>query len=98
MINFDEKRDFIRMAADHPLQFQIAESGQAGQGTCINLSATGVLFHTDQPIATGTPLSINITPQYSVVSPFEAEAEVLRCKPNGVEGEYEIAVRILSIT
>ncbi len=97
MINFDEKRDFIRMAADHPLQFRVAGSAQTGRGTCVNLSATGVLFHTDQPIATGTQVSINITPTYSVVSPFDADIEVLRCKPNGVEGEYEIAGKILSI-
>ena len=98
MINFDEKRDFIRMAADHPLQFQIVASGETGRGTCVNLSATGVLFHTDQPIATGTQLNINITPRYAVVAPFDAEIEVLRSIPNGVEGEYEIAGRILSIS
>ncbi len=97
MINFDEKRDFIRMTADHPLHFHVRESGQTGHGTCINLSATGVLFHTDQPIPTGTQVSINITPEYSVVSPFDADIEVLRNKPNGVEGEYEIAGKILSI-
>ncbi|VAX03472.1 hypothetical protein MNBD_GAMMA20-2264, partial [hydrothermal vent metagenome] len=66
MINFDEKRDFIRMAADHPLQFHVVESGEAGCGICINLSATGVLFHTDRPITIGTQLSINITPKYAV--------------------------------
>jgi len=98
MIHFDEKRDFIRMAADHPLKFRIVESGVTGQGTCVNLSATGVLFHTDQPIATGTQVHINITPTYSVVSPLDAEIEVLRSRPNGVEGEYEIAGKILSIS
>jgi len=98
MINFDEKRDFIRMAADHPLHFHVAGSEEAGRGICVNLSATGVLFHTDQPIATGTQVSINITPEYSVVSPFDADIEVLRCIPNGVEGEYEIAGKILSIS
>ncbi len=97
MINFEEKRDFIRMTADHPLHFHVMESGQTGRGICVNLSATGVLFHTDQPIATGTQLSINITPKYSVVSPFDADIEVLRCIPNGVEDEYEVAGKILSI-
>ncbi len=98
MINFDEKRDFIRMAADHPLQFHVIASGEAGRGICINLSATGILFHTDRSIAIGTQLHINITPKYSVVSPFDADVEVLRSGPNGVAGEYEIAGRIISIS
>ncbi len=93
-IDYDEKRDFRRMAAQHALQFRNLEDGEEGQGTCINLSATGILFSADQPLPTGTRLQIEMTPPYAVVAPFDAEVEVVRATPRE-EGGYEIAGRIV---
>ena len=97
-IDFDEKRDFIRMAADHVLQYQLQDSNERHQGICLNLSATGILFRTDQSLSAGTRLNVNITPQYAVVSPFDATVEVIRSQPNGSEGQFEVAGRITSIS
>ncbi len=97
-IEYDEKRDFIRMAADHVLQYQIQDSAERHQGTCLNLSATGILFRTDQNLSAGTQLSINITPQYSVVTPFKADVDVIRSTPTDNEGQYEIAGKITAIS
>ncbi len=97
-IDYNEKRNFIRMAADHALQYQVQNTAESHQGTCLNLSATGILFRTDQALAAGTQLNVNITPQYSVVDPFNAEVEVIRSSPNGAEGQFEIAGKIISIS
>ena len=96
-IQYDEKRDFIRMAADHTLQFTEVGSEQRLSGTCQNLSASGIMFTTDQEIPAGTQLEINITPQYSVVAPFNAVIEVLRSVPGGVAGKFAVAGKITHV-
>lgn len=96
-IDYDEKRDFIRMAADHDLEYRETGSSNAQKGICKNLSATGILFTTDAEIPEGTRLDVNITPRYSVVKPFGAEVEVIRADPIGSTGEYYVAGKIISM-
>lgn len=96
-IDYDEKRDFIRMAADHDLQYQEAGSNSMKNGICKNLSATGILFTANSDFQAGTHLEVNITPRYSVVKPFDAEVEVIRADPIGDTGEYYIAGKITSM-
>jgi len=96
-MEYEEKRDFIRMNAKHELQFREVGSTQTQQGICCNLSATGILFTTEQEIPDGTELEVNITPQYSVVSPFDAVVKVVRSRPNGVESRYIVAGEITSM-
>lgn len=93
-IDYDEKRDFIRMGADHDLEYQLGGSSERKSGVCKNLSATGILFTTDASIPTGTRLTVNISPRYSVVAPFNAEIEVLRAVPDGTGGQFNIAGKI----
>jgi hypothetical protein len=96
-INFDEKRDIIRMAADHKLSYHEAGSSETFTGNCINLSAAGIMFTADRQIPVGTQLEVNITPDYSVVNPFEALVEVVRCEANGSPDIYEIAGKITAV-
>lgn len=96
-INYDEKRDFIRMNAEHSLQFCEVGSNEMQQGTCCNLSATGIMFTTENLIPDGTELEVNITPQYSVVSPFNAVVKVIRTTVNGTPNHYVVAGQITSI-
>lgn len=96
-IDYDEKRDFIRMSAEHALEYREVGSGETRSGICHNLSATGILFSSDHAIAEGTQLEVSITPQVSVVSPFNAVVEVIRSHPNGAEGRFSIAGKITAI-
>lgn len=96
-INYEEKRDFIRMNAEHALQFREVGSDKTQQGVCCNLSATGILFTTEQAIPQGTELEVNITPQYSVVSPFDAVVKVVRTQPNAAASQYSVAGKITTI-
>lgn len=93
-IDYEEKRDFIRMTAEHALQFRELGSDETRQGTCCNLSATGILFTSDQDIPTGTELEVSMTPQYAVVTPLDAVVKVLRTQPNGSPQRYAIAGKI----
>lgn len=96
-INYDEKRDFIRMNAEHALQFNEVGSDKTQQGVCLNLSATGIMFTTGKDIPQGAKLEVNITPQYSVVSPFDAVVMVVRSQANDVASQYTVAGKITSI-
>ncbi len=96
-INYNEKRDFIRMNTEHALQFRTMDSDEIQQGVCRNLSATGIMFTTEQEIPQGAELAVTITPQYSVVSPFDAVIKVVRTQTNGVSSLYTIAGKITSI-
>ena len=96
-IEYDEKRDFIRMSADHDLQFREAGSDTTHSGICKNLSATGILFSSDTAFPPGTRLEVNISPRYSVVAPFDAEVEVLRADPDD-SGKFDIASKIINIS
>ncbi|HEC18387.1 MAG TPA: PilZ domain-containing protein [Gammaproteobacteria bacterium] len=96
-IDYEEKRDFIRMHAEHALQFREVGSEQIMQGICCNLSATGIMFTTDQPIPQGAELEVNIKPEYSVVSPFDAVVKVLRTQANGEASRYLVAGKITSL-
>ena len=96
-INYEEKRDFIRMNAEHALQFRQVGSDETLQGICCNLSATGIMFTTEQEIPQGTELEVNITPQYSVVSPFDAVVKVVRSQSGMDPSQYTIAGKITSI-
>ncbi len=96
-IDYEEKRDFIRMNTEHVLQFRALGSDDVQQGICCNLSATGIMFITEQEITQGTELAVTITPQNSVVSPFAAVIKVVRTKTNGVPLQHSIAGKITSI-
>ena len=96
-INYDEKRDFIRMNAEHAMEFRKVGSKETQQGICCNLSATGIMFTTEQEIPQGAELEVNITPQYAVVSPFDAVVKVVRTQANEVSSQYTVAGKITSI-
>jgi hypothetical protein len=97
-IDYEEKRDFIRMTADHVLHYREIGSEETRQGTCRNISASGILFTSDQAIPAGTELEINITPQFAVVSPLDAVVKVLRTQANGTPQHYTIAGMITSFS
>ena len=96
-IDYDEKRDFIRMAADHDLHYSEVGSDNAQSGICNNLSATGIQFTADAEIPAGTRLQVSITPRYSVVEPFAAEVEVIRSEPDANAGQFNIAGKIINM-
>lgn len=96
-IDYDEKRDFIRMSADHPMQFSEIGSSDRQIATCKNLSATGMLFSAENAIPAGTRLAVNISPQYSVVKPLDAEIEVIRSAPGEAGGQFSVAAKIINM-
>lgn len=95
MIDFAEKRDFLRMPIDCELSFSAAGEDQSYSGNVINLSSKGILFTSNRAFDEGTSLEIRLTPSNSSTPPFEAVASVARVTDN--DAVYEIACEIHEI-
>ena len=78
MIDYAEKRDFLRMPIDCELSFVQAGSEDRFTGNVINLSSKGILFTSSERFDEGASLEIRLTPSNSETPPMEATATVSR--------------------
>lgn len=89
---FIEKRDFMRMALNCPVSYQISKSDQGQKtGTCVNLSANGISFLCDDEFKLGTELDISVQPQLAISPPFNATMKVVRVEQQGSSNTFCIA-------
>ena len=95
MIDYAEKRDFLRMPIDCELSFAAEGNTRQYQGNVINLSSKGILFTSNEKFAAGTTLEITLTPSNSTTSPMQATVVVARVSSNEVL--FEIACEIKEI-
>ncbi|MCP4877241.1 MAG: PilZ domain-containing protein [Gammaproteobacteria bacterium] len=95
MIDYAEKRDFLRMPIDCELSFMVAGSTKQYQGNVINLSSKGILFTSSKDFSAGTRLEIILTPSNSITAPMHADVVVARVVNNEVL--FEIACEIKEI-
>lgn len=93
--DFDEKRDFIRMALDCRIQCKDLASGETFYGHAHDLSSKGLSFDVDREFTPGARLEVRIVPEKAVVAPLYAEVEVVRVEP-GVSGRtFNVGARII---
>ena len=92
MIEYAEKRDFLRMPIDCALSFSQTGSDRILQGKVINLSSGGILFASRVNFAVGTRLDIVLTPSKPDTPPMEARVVVSRATAGDVY--YDIACEI----
>ncbi|MDH3635090.1 MAG: PilZ domain-containing protein [Gammaproteobacteria bacterium] len=92
MIDYAEKRDFLRMPIDCEMSFSKTGSTRQYTGSVINLSSKGILFTSNEGFDEGTVLKITLTPSNSDTPPMEATAVVTRVTDNEVL--FEIACEI----
>ena len=95
MTNFDEKRDFQRMAIDCVLSFSKAGQIEKFEGNVVNLSSKGILFTTTSSFEVGEELDIVLTPSNSLTPPMHASVQVGRVNDN--DTVYELACEINNI-
>lgn len=88
MLEYDEKRNFIRMEADCRVAYRPAGGDTFSEGRCVNISGSGVLFSAAEPFEVGQALEIMVTPENKITPPLRAYIEVLRCEPS--ERGYDI--------
>ena len=95
MIDYAEKRDFLRMPIDCELSFSESGGGKQYIGNVINLSSKGILFTSNTEFKPGARLDITLTPSNSITPPMEATVVVMRVLDN--EAKFEIACEIEEI-
>ena len=96
MLEYDEKRNYIRMEIDCDISYKLADSEDVFYGRCSTLSGAGVAFITEQFFEPGKAMEINIMPKSSVTPPMTAFIEIVRTTKRD-DDLYEIAASIKSI-
>ena len=94
---YEEKRDFIRVPVDCDVDLQHTDNGKHFQGSGRNLSACGVLFHTDEPLKPGDRLEMHIESSQTLVSVLDASIEVVRVEPGSDGSSYAVGSVIRTI-
>jgi hypothetical protein len=90
--DYDEKRNFIRMCMECSMVY-IRTDGSRHEAIARDLSGSGLGFITDQALALGELLTVQVTLSHEVVAPLRAEVEVVRVQP-AAAGGYAIGVSI----
>ena len=96
MLEYDEKRNYIRMELDCDITYKLEESNEIFQGRCSTLSGAGVSFFAEQFFAPGKAMEINIAPKSPLTPPMTAYIEVVRATKRD-DNRYEIAGSIKTI-
>jgi len=95
--SYEEKRDFIRVPVKCVVDLQHAGNGSRFQGSGRNLSACGVLFHTDEPLKPGDRLEMHIESSQGLNSVLDASIEVVRVESVSDELCYAVGSAIRAI-
>lgn len=96
MLEYDEKRDYIRMDIDCDITYKLADSDLVKSGRCTSLSGSGVSFISDSPYDPGLAMEINILPNNSITPSMVAFIEVVR-SVRQEDGSFEVAATIKSL-
>ncbi|PPD50496.1 MAG: pilus assembly protein PilZ [Methylobacter sp.] len=96
MLDYDEKRNYIRMEIDCEVTYRLANSDELHRGHCSSISGAGVSFTANQAFDAGKAMEINVLTKNALTPPMTAFIEVVRSSQNE-DGSYEIAASIKSI-
>lgn len=83
-------REFIRHAADVPIQVRAADDAAAHVGKGVNVSVGGLSFVSDCELEPGSVIEVSID---AVDPPFAARARVMWAQPD--DGRWCVGVRFL---
>ncbi len=94
--DYDEKRDFLRMAVECPVHVTVTATGESLQGTARNLSSSGLLLVCDRALPVGGELEVRLVPDRPLVPPLEALVRVARVDAGSLDA-FEHGVEIVEI-
>jgi hypothetical protein len=96
MLEYDEKRDYIRMNVDCDVTYKLADSNETKIGRCTTLSGAGLSFIAEEPYENGLAMEVKVLPKNAVTPPMTAYIEVVRSSVMD-DGSFEIAAAIKSL-
>jgi len=89
MIDYAEKRDYMRMPIDCSMRYSVVGDDREFQGNVINLSNKGILFTSKQKLEVGNLLTLVLTASHADTPDMHATVKVSRVINNRVN--YEVA-------
>lgn len=97
MLN-EDKRNFFRMLVNTEAQIMLldSEAGRMIDGTCRDLSATGMAVEIDEPLEVNTELKVKIASSNNSVPTLDAIAKVVRCSEIE-EDEYLLGLEVIEL-
>lgn len=107
MRNYDEKRDFVRVALDSALTFGIpddVDDDDLAVETLLdqtallkNLSGRGLMFVADNEVAKETLIDIKVVPSNELTQPLHARVKIVRVLKQRHGDGYEVGAVIQSM-
>jgi len=97
--DYQEKRNFIRMKVDTPVNVTLASKGQRYDGICRDLSGGGMLVELATALPVGTELEVSIESGHGHNPMLHAKAEVTRvvAQPGEEEAPCLLGLEIIAI-
>jgi hypothetical protein len=92
MLN-EDKRRFMRMMVNANVKITLLETGLSIEGTCNDLSATGLSIEIEDPVDMNTMVDIYIDSKSASTPPLSAHAKVVRCSQEQ-DGKYLMGLEI----
>ncbi|KAF3981254.1 MAG: PilZ domain-containing protein [Methylococcales symbiont of Hymedesmia sp. n. MRB-2018] len=96
MLEYDEKRDYIRRNVNCEVTYKMADSVDIKTGRCTSLSGAGVSFITERSYDAGLAMEIKVLLKNSVTPSMTAFIEVVR-SISQEDGSFEVAASIKSL-
>ena len=90
---YSEKREFMRLFINAPLQYKLEDHEDWSQGTGKDLSATGMAFTINEAVQAGDLIEVRIKPGTEVTPALRAIVKVLRVTEQD-DGLFEVSTII----
>ncbi len=97
--NYQEKRNFIRMKVETPVNVLIATGGQSIKGVCKDLSGGGMLIEINTALPVGTETEVEIASEHGHSPILKAKTRVSRveAQPNSQEKPCVVGMEIIEV-
>lgn len=94
--DYQEKRNFIRMRVETPVEISLHNGEELHEGTCVDLSGGGLLVEMQTLLPVGTKLEVNIASSHGHSPMLRAKATVTRIvsQPDSVERPCKLGLEI----
>lgn len=93
---YSEKRSFIRMKVNTPIQVSLDGGTRVIEGICQDLSGGGLLLTIDEELAIDTELKVSVNSPVGHAPMLEARCTVARVKP-GPKDIYLVGLEIQEV-
>ncbi len=93
MINYPEKRDFMRMTMDCPARYRVEGTAELQSAVVKDLSGGGVSLLTEKPVEAERRVALEVIPGKSITPPLSAWVRVIRCEQTD-DSHYLLACSI----